>query len=236
MDKTIKHLMDCLDRIKRKFFKLRILDKDIFDAKANFFVNSKGNSLKDIKMDHVSKAMGIHVTSYSFRDINSTWGSSHESEEIRRLEPSTLQHSALIAFDAYKQNKERDTQVYTQTFMQEEEFYSDKLKELVDEDRRLKKQIAEEAKTTNQEKRYTELKRAKEQSENLLKKYRPLGPKCRIRGETKEKFRDLVLVVTGKDILEVVEVKKVKEWRHWILRVVCMTKGWYFTHGGGLSK
>ena len=225
LDNSIKHLADCLGRIKKKFFSSRMLNFDVFDSKYSFFVNSVGNKYSWINMTNVSENMGLEVTSYSFRRVNSTWGTSHDDAEIRRLEEVALQHSSKVAHESYKMNKTLDTQKYVQKYMADEKFYSKELKGLVDIDRKAKKNIAKKNAAENHQKRYLELKTSKEKADNHLKKYRPLGPKCRISGDVKEKFRQLFMMVSGLDLLELALKLKVKEWRLKVVKLVCMTEG-----------
>ena len=227
LDKNIKHLTDCYGRVKERFFASLVLDIDVNDSKANFFLNSVGQPFSEIKMDHVSAAMGISVTAYSFRNINSTWGTSNPNCEVRRLEAEALQHSSKVAHECYKQNKVSNTQLYVQSFIEDEEYFPDALKELVGNDRKTKKEVTRETEKLNKLRRYEELQKIKHNSEIFLQNSRPLGPKCRISGSLREEFRELVCSATGIDLLQHVLVTSVKDWRHWIVRLICNSgAGW----------
>ena len=71
--KPIKDLMDRYDIIKTKYWKGKKSpksDKDdwIDDLNIPFFLNSSGLPFQKISLKHLSDAMGIDVTSYSFRE------------------------------------------------------------------------------------------------------------------------------------------------------------------------
>ena len=71
-------------------------------------MNTYGSPYSQLKLTHLSQAMGIDVTAYDFRRIVATWALSHESEEIRNAESETLRHGNKVAYDHYVQNKYDD--------------------------------------------------------------------------------------------------------------------------------
>ena len=85
-----------------------------------FFLMSNGNPFQAIDLKHVSEAIGVDVTAYSFRKIILTWALSHTLKEIRDAEEQALQHSLRVGHEHYKQNKELQPQKLTQTYIEEE--------------------------------------------------------------------------------------------------------------------
>ena len=112
-----------------------------------------------------------------------------------------------------------------QTFIESENFYPDDLKEILEKDRKIKKPIIEESENQTRQRRYEELKKAKSTSDNIMRKCRPLGPKCRISGSLKEQFRSLIQLETGTNLVESVLITSVKSWRQNLVRLVCKTEG-----------
>ena len=116
----LKDLLDFYDIIKTRFFLGRKpLGTDQDDWLENettfFFLNSAGSAFKSVNLKHISAAMGINVSAYSFRRIVSTWALSHQLEQIRKAETEALQHSLRVANDSYVQNKQLKPQMLTQT-------------------------------------------------------------------------------------------------------------------------
>ena len=104
--KPIKVILDLYDLIKSKFFEGRKSKSDeenwLHNENTNFFLNSSGSPFQAVDLKHLSDAMGVDVTAYSFRQIVSTWALSHDSEEIRLAEGEALQHSLRVAHDHYQ--------------------------------------------------------------------------------------------------------------------------------------
>ena len=221
----MKHLVDCLAKIKVDFFKGRKLERNIFDSTYPFFVNSVGNPYTWITVSHVSEAIGVEIKPYDFRDIVSTWGTSHECEEIRRLESKALQHDDKIAYECYKQNKALGPMTYVQKHITEQELFTDKIRSLVENDAKMKKNTRVEEEDRYEKERYIELKEKQIKEMQKKKLTRKLGPKCRISGENKKKFWDLVEDIADVNLEEFVHGTGPYEWRNWLVRLVCSSEG-----------
>ena len=74
--KPIKDILDLYDIIKSKFFdgrKSKTGEENwLHNENTNFFLNSLGSPFQVVDLKHLSEAMGIDVTAYSFRQIIST--------------------------------------------------------------------------------------------------------------------------------------------------------------------
>ena len=73
----IKDLLDLYDIIKSKFFQgrksmMREKEDWLQDQNTPFFLNSSGSPFQSLDLRHMSEAMGMDVTAYSFRRIVST--------------------------------------------------------------------------------------------------------------------------------------------------------------------
>ena len=162
--KPIKDILDLYDIIKSRFFDGRKSKTDeenwLHNENTNFFLNSSGSPFQAVDLKHLSEAMGVDVTAYSFRQIVSTWALSHDSEEIRLAEGEALQHSLRVAQDHYLQNKMLKPQTLTQRYIEEEGILPDELRaEIKRTEIKSKEKIAE-----------TDSKRQKKQHSSLLKK------------------------------------------------------------------
>ena len=123
--KELKHLMDIYDIKRIRYFKGRkspFSNKEgwVHDDSTPFFLNSACSPFTQLDLNHLSEAMGIHVTAYSYRKIVATWALSHASEEIRFAEQEALQHTLTVANQKYKQNKQINPQKLTQKYVEEE--------------------------------------------------------------------------------------------------------------------
>ena len=230
LPKPIKDLMDIYTIIKTRFFEGRkpqktLKDDWLDDEHTPFFLNSSGSPFRSLDLTHLSEAMGIDVTGYSYRRIVSTWALSHPSEEIRSAETETLQHSLKVANDAYMQNKQLKPQKLTQTYLTEECLLP---KSVRDEIR--KTEVKVKSKILQ-----TEEKMQKRQNANLIKenvekkqlkqKQKPLGAKHRILEEDRIKFKDLIEELTGEKIEDNLKKRKPLKWRNFFVRAVCSAEG-----------
>ena len=129
--KPNKDLMDIYDLKKQTFFAGKsspvTSNPDwLNDYETPFFLNAKGGTLVFLDLKHISIAMEMDVTSYSFRKIVSTWGQSHESKEIRMAESGTLQHNDKVARTNYHQSRQIEPQLFVQNYTKEEKLFPKK--------------------------------------------------------------------------------------------------------------
>ena len=221
--KPLKDLLDMYHIIKKRYFSQK--EEYVEDSDMTFFINSSGSSFQQLKLKHISIAMGVDVTAYAFRRIVSTWALSHRLEEIRNAETEALQHSFKVATNAYKQNKQLKPQILTQTFIEEEGFFPENIE----------KEITQMEKSTIKSISITEETRQRKQKENLIqgkksiKKLRqdrrPLGPRQTIHGSDKNKFKEILTQITGEDIIRNLNDRTSGEWRDFFVRNVCSSTG-----------
>ena len=228
--KPIKDLLDMYDIIKRRFFEGRkpskYTDEKWLDSdNTPFFLQSSGNPFKSVDLQHVSKAMGIDVTSYSFRRIVSTWALSHASKEIRDAEGPTLQHSLRVGVEHYKQNNELQPQKLTQTYIQEESILPEKLREQIQKTEiKLRSEIAQ-TDSNRQKKQHESMIQESKAKKMILREKKPLGPKHRVLGEDRNEFTQLLEEITGINIEKTHKQWRPWPWRNLIIRTVCGTSG-----------
>ena len=110
----------------------------------------------------------MDVTPYTFQKINSTWGTSHQDNKLRKLEEIALSHTGKVARESYKLNKTLDTQTYVQKYITDEVNFQKELEDIVSNDRKVKKNGSQEAIADNRYKRYKELKESKDKADNNL--------------------------------------------------------------------
>ena len=228
--KPIKDLLDMYDRIKRRFFEGRkpskyIDEKWLDSEKTPFFLQSSGKPFKSVDLSHVSKAMGIDVTAYSFRKIVSTWALSHESKEIRDAEGPALQHSLRVGVEHYKQNNELQPQKLTQTYIQEESILPDELREEIQRTEIKFRSKTAQTDSIRQRKQHESMMQESKAKKKILRERKPLGPKHRVLGDDRDEFTKLVEDVTGINIQKTHKQWRPLPWRNLIVRIVCETKG-----------
>ena len=228
--KPIKDIMDLYDMIKTKFFKGRKPDKSMEEdwlenENTPFFLNSSGSSFQSVDLKHLSEAMGTDVTAYSFRQIVSTWALSHDSVEIRKAEGEALQHSYRVAFDHYVQNKQVQPQTLTQTYIEEEDILPEVLRKEIQKTEIKKRDKIAETEKNRQQQRQKSMLQESETNKELLRVNRPLGPRHRVLGVDRNKFKELVEDVTGENIEGTMKLRKPLKWRNFIVRTVCDATG-----------
>ena len=228
--KPIKDILDLYDIIKTKFFRGRkptnTFDEHWLDKEnTSFFLNSSGSQFQAVDLKHLSEALGIDVTAYSFRQIVSTWAQSHESEEIRKAEGEALQHSLRVAVDHYLQNKQLQPQTLTQTYIEEECILPEHLREEIKktEIKTKEKILATEEKRQKQQ--HKALLRKSEANRKLQMENKLLGPTQRVLGVDRKYFKEIVEEITGENIEITLKERKPLSWRNFIVRIVCSTTG-----------
>ena len=147
--------MDLYDKIRSRFFKERkpnmtFRDDWLNDLETPFFLNSNCSSFKFVDMNHLTEAMGIDVTAYSFRKIVSTWALSHASEDIRNAEEEALQHTLKVAKESYMQNKQMKPQTLTQKYIEEEDLFPKTFRDEIDRTELREKSIITETEEKRQ--------------------------------------------------------------------------------------
>ena len=228
--KPIKDLMDMYIIIKRRFFAGRKPSRYtenswLDDDHTSFFLQSSGNPFKAVDLQHVSDAMGVDVTAYSFRRIVSTWALSHASKEIREAEGPSLQHSLKVGQDHYKQNNELQPQKLTQTYIKEDCILPEELiKEIQETEKKVREKVAE-TDSSRQQKQHQLMVEDSNTKKKLQRERKPLGPNHRILGEDRTAFTALVKEITGRDIVRTQKQWKPLSWRNFIVRTVCATAG-----------
>ena len=227
--KPIKDILDLYDIIKSNFFEGRRSKYDdddwLHDENTPFFLNSSGSPFKTVDMKHVSEELGIDITAYSLRDIVSTWAISHECEEIRRAEGEALQHSFRVAQEFYQQNKMLKPQTLTQRYIEEEGILPDELREEIRRTEIKTKQKISETEEKRQKKQHIALLERSEAHKKLQRETRPLGPRNRIQGVDRNRFKTVFEELTGENIDKTVKLRSPLKFRHFIVRTVCAAGG-----------
>ena len=228
--KPIKDLLDMYDIIKKKFFKGRIPAKYnneswLENDKTPFFLQSSGNPFQAMDMKHVSEAMRVDVTAYSFRKIISTWALSHASKDIRDAEEQALQHSLRVGHDHYKQNKELQPQKLTQTYIEEEGIIPEELRAKIQKSELQVRDKVAETDLYRQKKQHKSMLQESEANKDHLRENRPLGPRHRVLGVDRARFKELVDKIIGENIDSKCKNMKRWNWRNFIVRIVCGTNG-----------
>ena len=219
--------MDCYDIIKTKFFKGRkpkqtYIDDWLEDENTPFFLKSPGSPFLSLDLTHLSEAMGVDVTSYSYRRIVSTWALSHPLEEIRNAETEALQHSLKIAHNDYVQNKQLKPQKLTQTYLQEECLIPESVRSEIRKTELQVKSTILETEGKRQKKQNDNLIKGKEAKKQLQQLNKPLGARHRILEDDRIHFEELMETMTGERIED-----KLKQWKPLILRnlTICLYYG-----------
>jgi hypothetical protein len=226
----IKDLLDLYDIIKSNFFdgrKSLISDKEnwLDDENTPFFLNSSGSPFQSVDLKHLSAAMGLDVTAYSFRRIVSTWGLSHKLDEIRTAEEETLQHSLKVANDAYLQNKQIKPQTFTQTYIQEGCLIPESVRQEINKTKVSAQLTIAETEKKRHKKQHETLLKKKKATKQLQQEYKPLGPRHRILGVDRNRFKNLVQEISGENIEDNLKLRKPLQWRKCFVRTVCSSEG-----------
>ena len=227
--KPIKDILDLYDIIKSRFFEGRKTktgeDNWLHNENTHFFLNSSGSPFQAVDLKHLSEAMGIDVTAYSFRQIVSTWALSHDSEEIRLAEGEALQHSLRVAHDHYLQNKMLKPQTLTQRYIAEEGILPDELREEIKRTEIKSKEKISETEQKRQKKQHSSLLKKSEAKKELQRERKPLGPRNRIQGIERNKIKKIIEEITGENIENTLKERTPMKFRNYIVRTVCATKG-----------
>ena len=223
----VKVLMDLYFMIRSKYFGNRIsaaTDSDnwLHEEETPFFINSNGSSFKYLDLKHISNAIGIDVTSYSFRKIVSTWALSHNSEEIRGAEEESLQHGLKVAREHYLQNKMVKPQKLISTYVEEENIHPESFKKILNKGEIMSQENVKETEEKQKKQRHGNLIKGRESYKRKQMDMKPLGLRQRITNTNKNKFRNLLEKITGEKVEVTLLQKKPAEWRKYIVRNVCI--------------
>ena len=236
--KPLKVLMDCYDAIKSMFFKnKKMANKKNTDwehaDKTDFFLKASGKGFDFLDMKHVNDAMGCDVTAYSFRRIVCTWGVSHEDSDIRRAEEQALQHGMEIAKQRYQQNKQVQPQKFTQRYIESDNLFPQHIFDKIEKTEAHTKESVKRTEKKRANQRFKNLADGKETYKNARKENRTLGLNNRIDWADKIKFKELVGNIQKRSIDNLLEEMKPKEWRQFIVRMVCTATG---SEGDGIRE
>ena len=227
--KELKHMIDIYDIKRIRYFKGRksplTQNEDwIHEDSSPFFLNSACSRFKSLDLKHIAEAMGIDVTAYSFRKIESTWAICHASEEIRSAEEEALQHSLKVAKDKYQQNKQIKPQKLTQRYIEEENLFPLSFREDIEQ---TKSKVISAIKSTEEKrtkKRIETLVKRNEAYKMLKSENRPLGPNHRILAAQRKEFLRQLQEVTNTDLENYLKLKPL-QWRQLCVRTVCTANG-----------
>jgi hypothetical protein len=227
--KPIKDILDLYDIIKSRFFEGRKSktgeENWLHNENTPFFLNSNGSPFQAVHLKHLSELMGVDVTAYSFRQIVSTWALSHDSEDIRSAEGEALQHSLRVAHDHYLQNKMLKPQKLTQAYIEDEGILPQELiKEINQTEIKVKEKVSE-TEERRQKKQHSTMLKKHEANKELQRENKPLGPRNRVQGKDRTKFKESVQEITGEDIELTLKQRTPLRFRHFIVRTVCAAKG-----------
>ena len=226
----IKDLMDRYDIIRSKFFKEKksrfSSDEAWLDADTTpLFLNSAGGPFQSLKLTKLSASLGIDVTSYAFRKIVSTWALTHRCEEIRNAETETLQHSLKVAKERYLQSKQVQPQNLTQTYAKEENLFPERFKIMLNKDKKQVNKIIFKKEAERVKERHTRLLEEKSKTKNINFLNKPLGPRQRILESDRIEFCDVLEEVTGNRIDDLMFNLKPLQWRDFLVRLICTSRG-----------
>ena len=228
--KPIKDILDLYDIIKTEFFKGRRPDKTLGEnwldnENTSFFLNSSGSPYQAVDLKHLSDDMGIDVTAYSFRQIISTWALSHDSLDIRKAEGEALQHSVRVAFDHYVQNKQLQPQMLTQTYIEQECILPDNLREEIKKTEIKAREKIAETEISRQKKQHKLMLQESQANKEVQRENRPLGPRHRVLGVDRNKFKEIIEDITSENIENTLKQRKPLKWRNFIVRTVSASTG-----------
>ena len=222
----VKQLMDMYDLIKIKYFTKKGYEVSFLeDEKTHFFLRGDGTPFQKLELKRLSSELKIDVTSFEFRKMSSTWGQTHPNEEIRNAESSTLQHSKGVAKDRYHLAKQLQPVMYTQTYTKECNSCPPFLQRMLDDKYSPLESVIREKENYRSEKRIEQLEKKKADMKNVMYENRSLSIHNKIRGCDGKYFIELVEEATGHKMDELVSQMKPTDWRDFIVRAVCMSKG-----------
>ena len=221
----VKVLIDLYLVIRARYFKNRIdktkSSKDwLNDDTTLLFMNSKCKMIESVNLKHISKAMGINISSYAFRKIFSTWAQSHSDARIREAEEEVLQHSIKVAREHYKQNRQLIPQLVTATFAEEEDLFPEHIRNLISDCEKDQFATLRSMDKNLRGKRLNALVEEKENHKKLLADRRPLGKKNRVYSTDRDSFKVLLEELSGKSIKSLLDMR-FKDWRQFVVRAVC---------------
>ena len=230
LTKPLKDLIDTYDILKLKFFKNKKIEGKPADEflnrdEAPIFVNSAGSSIKHLKLSHISKVMGLDVTSYTFRRLVTTWGLSHKSETVRKCEEEALQHTNKVAKISYQQNKQLKPQIFVQRYVTEGNLYPEAIKKSIETAKAACRSSIEQLDLQRKKKRYANLTERFADKKLYQRLIKPLGPRHRIRLSDQNEFKNLVQQSANQNIETVVNQKTPMKFRNWLVRLVCSAGG-----------
>ena len=228
--KPLKVLMDCYFAIRSKFFQnkkapSKLNDDWEHDDDTFFFLKSSGTGFEFLDMKHVSDEMGCDVTAYSFRRIVCTWGVSHEDSNIRGAEEQTLQHTMEIAKQRYQQNKQLLPQTFTQRYIEEENLFPKHIVDQIEKTEKSTKEMVKKTEKRRAKQRFKNLSEGREAYQTARKENRSLGINNRIFWTDKKKFKEILGNLQKRSFDSLLEEMKPKDWRQFIVRMVCTATG-----------
>ena len=228
--RPLKVLMDSYSLLRSRFFQNRKPsftqnDDWISEDDAPFFLKSSGSAFNFLDLKHLSESMKCDVTAYSFRRIVCTWAITHENKDIQDAEEETLQHGLQVARDKYLQSKQMKPQKLTQTYAQEENLFSKAYMDEIEKTELFQGSKIKETDEKRAKKRYENLMNAKHNYKKSLSENKALGPKHRVLVSDRNKFKELLQDIQNEKVEKLITELKPMEWRKFLVRLVCTTKG-----------
>ena len=226
----ITDLMELFDVKRTQYFSGRespVTDnKDwLEDENMPFFLNANCTAFKFLDLSHLSEALGTDVTSYVHRKMISKWGPTHNSKEIRELEGESLQHDDKVAQKNYLLSKQVIPQKFTQTYIEEENIFPQSFTDQINKTSESIKQLIKEKERKRKEKQMERLIHENINYKNVLNENKKLGPRKRVLQSDTKHFMKLIGTITRSRNNCSIKEKTPKEWRNYIMRLVCSTKG-----------
>ena len=111
-----------------------------------------------------------------------------------------------------------------QTYAAENNLFPENILKEIDQNERVNRKEMEEEEKSRAKRRLQNLLEKKNESNKKKAELRGLSAKNRISFKNKEDMRSILEELTNGELESFLSLKP-KEWRHWLLRIVCLTDG-----------
>ena len=150
---------------------------------------------------------------------------SHRLKRIQDAEETALQHSNHVAEGFYRQNRANETQIFVQTYNAENKTFPDNILASIDQNEQDFREEIDDEEKSRMNKRYENLLRMKEVANQRKAELKGLNCRNRISNQHRTYLCEVLEEISNGNLKEYLSSLNPTEWRHWLVRAVCLADG-----------
>ena len=176
---------------------------------------------------NVAESKLNYNNSFPHRRFISTWGLSHRLKRIQDAEDTALQHNNRVAEGVYRQNRANETQFFVQTYSAENQIFPNNILDNIDKNEQECRKEMDEEEKVRMKRRHENLLSKKELAEQRKAEVRGLSSRNRVSSKNRSDLLRVLERVSKGRLLEFLDTMSPQEWRHWLVRTVCLAEGMF---------